>query len=229
MSVSLTYGLVFGPNAGNNRWRQRVIGEDEMPTGPQDAPRTATDSGAARQFNDLALPHLDVVYRVALKLCGRASEADDLVQETFLRAYRSFQTFELRDYGAKPWLLKILHNVYFTRRGQHQRAPALLEDVGIDDVAAAVEMEPIGPLGLGEMNWEGFDDELKHAVEKLAPEYRSVLTLWALGDLSYKEIADVLDIALGTVMSRLYRARKQLTETLKEYAVKRGIRLTTEV
>jgi RNA polymerase sigma-70 factor, ECF subfamily len=199
-----------------------------MLTGPQDAPRTASEAGAARRFNELALPHLDVVYRVALKLSGRASEADDLVQETFLRAYRSFRTFELRDYGAKPWLLKILHNVFFTRRGQQQRAPALLDDVGVEDVAAAVELEPTGPLGLGEMNWEGFDDELKHAVEKLAPEYRSVLTLWALGDLSYKEIADVLDIALGTVMSRLYRARKQLTETLKEYAVKRGIRPTTE-
>jgi RNA polymerase sigma-70 factor, ECF subfamily len=228
MSASLTNGLVSEPNAGNNPWWQRVIGKDEMPTGPQDAPRTATEGGAARQFNELALPHLDVVYRVALKLSGRASEADDLVQETFLRAYRSFRTFELRDYGAKPWLLKILHNVFFTHRGQKQRAPALLEDVGVDEVTAGEEMEPIGPLGLGEMNWEGFDDELKHAVEKLAPEYRSVLTLWALGDLSYKEIADVLDIALGTVMSRLYRARKQLTETLKEYAVKRGIRPTTE-
>lgn len=198
-----------------------------MPTGPQSAPRTATDAEAARQFNELALPHLDVVYRVAVKLSGKAAEADDLVQETFLRAYRSFGSFELREYGAKPWLLKILHNVFFTRRGQEQRGPSLLEDVGVDDVAAGEMVEPIGPLGIGEMNWEGFDEELKHAVEKLAPEYRSVITLWALGDLSYKEIADVLDVALGTVMSRLYRARKQLTETLKGYAERRGIRPTT--
>lgn len=198
-----------------------------MPTGPQSAPRTATDAEAARQFNELALPHLDVVYRVAVKLSGKAAEADDLVQETFLRAYRSFGSFELREYGAKPWLLKILHNVFFTRRGQEQRGPSLLEDVGVDDVAAGEMVEPIGPLGIGEMNWEGFDEELKHAVEKLAPEYRSVITLWALGDLSYKEIADVLGVALGTVMSRLYRARKQLTETLKGYAERRGIRPTT--
>lgn len=198
-----------------------------MPTGPQSAPRTATDAEAARQFNELALPHLDVVYRVAVKLSGKAAEADDLVQETFLRAYRSFGSFELREYGAKPWLLKILHNVFFTRRGQEQRGPSLLEDVGVDDVAAGEMVEPIGPLGIDEMNWEGFDEELKHAVEKLAPEYRSVITLWALGDLSYKEIADVLGVALGTVMSRLYRARKQLTETLKGYAERRGIRPTT--
>lgn len=198
-----------------------------MPTGPQSAPRTATDADAARQFNELALPHLDVVYRVAVKLSGKAAEADDLVQETFLRAYRSFGSFELREYGAKPWLLKILHNVFFTRRGQEQRGPSLLEDVGVDDVAAGELVEPIGPLGIGEMNWEGFDEELKHAVEKLAPEYRSVITLWALGDLSYKEIADVLGVALGTVMSRLYRARKQLTESLKGYAERRGIRPTT--
>lgn len=198
-----------------------------MPTGPQSAPRTATDAEATRQFNELALPHLDVVYRVAVKLSGKAAEADDLVQETFLRAFRSFGSFELREYGAKPWLLKILHNVFFTRRGQEQRGPSLLEDVGVDDVAAGELVEPIGPLGIGEMNWEGFDEELKHAVEKLAPEYRSVITLWALGDLSYKEIADVLGVALGTVMSRLYRARKQLTESLKGYAERRGIRPTT--
>lgn len=198
-----------------------------MPTGPQNAPLAATDAVAARQFNELVLPHLDVVYRVALKLSGRTAEADDLVQETFLRAFRSFQSFELREYGAKPWLLKILHNAYFTRRGQEQRGPSLMDDIGVDDVAAGEMVEPIGPLGIGELNWEGFDEELKHAVERLAPEYRSVLTLWALGDLSYKEIADVLGVALGTVMSRLYRARKQLTETLKEYAESRGIRPTT--
>ncbi|MBI5763573.1 MAG: sigma-70 family RNA polymerase sigma factor [Planctomycetes bacterium] len=200
-----------------------------MPNGPQNAPKAATDAEAARQFNELVLPHLDVVYRVALKLSGRTAEADDLVQETFLRAFRSFQSFELRAYGAKPWLLKILHNAYFTRRGQEQRSPSLMDDIGVDDVAAGDLVEPIGPLGIGELNWEGFDEELKHAVERLAPEYRSVLTLWALGDLSYKEIADVLGVALGTVMSRLYRARKQLTETLKEYAESRGIRPTTNL
>ncbi len=198
-----------------------------MPNGPQNAPGTAMDRDAARQFTELVLPHLDVVYRVALKLSGRTAEADDLVQETFLRAFRSFQSFELREYGAKPWVLKILHNVFFTRRGQEQRGPSLLDDFGVDDVAAGEMVEPIGPLGIGELNWEGFDEELKHAVERLAPEYRSVITLWALGDLSYKEIADVLGVALGTVMSRLYRARKQLTETLKEYAESRGIRPTT--
>lgn len=189
-----------------------------------------TDSGAsmseqaARQFNELVLPHLDLVYRIAFKLAGSAHEADDLVQETFLRAYRGFGQFELREYGAKPWLLKILHNAFFTRRGQQARAPSLMEDLSLDDFAAELEGKPLDTLAPGQMDWENFDDELKGAVESLAPEYRSVLLLWALGDLSYKEIAQVLGCALGTVMSRLYRARVQLSQVLAEYAIQRGIR-----
>jgi len=179
---------------------------------------------AARQFSELVMPHLDLVYRIACKLAGSRHEADDLVQETFLRAYRSFGQFELREYGAKPWLLKILHNVFFTRRGQAGRAPTLMEDLSLDDFAAELEQKPFPTLPAGEMDWEHFDEELKRAVEDLAPEYRSVLLLWALGDLSYKEIADVLGCALGTVMSRLYRARQQLSGVLADYAVERGIR-----
>jgi RNA polymerase sigma-70 factor (ECF subfamily) len=179
---------------------------------------------AARQFNELVLPHLDLVYRIAFKLAGSPHEAEDLVQETFFRAYRSFGQFELREYGAKPWLLKILHNAFFTRRGQQNRAPSLMEDLSLDDFAAELEGKPFDTLVPGQMDWENFDDELKGAVESLAPEYRSVLLLWALGDLSYKEIAQVLGCALGTVMSRLYRARRQLSQVLAEYAIQRGIR-----
>jgi RNA polymerase sigma-70 factor (ECF subfamily) len=180
------------------------------------------------QFSELVMPHLDVVYRIALRLAGSAQDADDLVQETFLRAFRSFDQFELREYGAKPWLLKILHNVYFTRRGQAGRAPTLLEDLSFDDIAAELEQKPLPTLPPGEMDWEHFDEELKSAVENLAPEYRSVLLLWALGDLSYREIAEILGCALGTVMSRLYRARQQLSSVLSDYAVERGIRGTDE-
>jgi RNA polymerase sigma-70 factor (ECF subfamily) len=79
------------------------------------------------------------------------------------------------------------------------------------------------------MDWDQFDDELKAAVQSLAPEYRSVLLLWALGDLSYKEIAQVLDCAMGTVMSRLHRARQQLSRVLDDYAKERGIHRKRDV
>jgi RNA polymerase sigma-70 factor (ECF subfamily) len=158
------------------------------------------------------------------KLAGNVHEAEDLVQETFLKARRSFGGFELRDYGAKPWLLKILHNAFLTRRGAAGRGPTLLDDLRLNDIAADLEAPAGVEYAAGPMNWDSFDEELKHAVEELAPEYRMVLLLWALGDLSYKEIAAVLDIPLGTVMSRLFRARRQLGASLAEYAAERGIR-----
>ncbi len=178
----------------------------------------------------MVLCHLDLVYRIAFKLSRDAHEAEDLVQETFLRAHRAFDRFELRDYGAKPWLLKILHNVFFTRRGQAGKAPSLLEKLSFDDFAAEIENDPPPEVAEGgeTVDWENFDEELKTAIEALPTEYRSVLLLWSLGDLSYKEIADALDCALGTVMSRLHRARQQLTSSLGEYAAERNIRMKAD-
>jgi RNA polymerase sigma-70 factor (ECF subfamily) len=180
------------------------------------------------RFRELILCHLDLVYRLAFKLCGNSHQAEDLVQETFLRAHRGFDSFELREYGAKPWLLKILHNAYFNSRHDAARSPTLLADLGLDDFPSDLGAE-ISALTPEVMSWEGFDEELKRAVERLAPEYRAVMLLWALGDLSYKEIAQVLDCAIGTVMSRLHRARQQLNEQLAEYAMRRGLGRSSEV
>lgn len=181
-------------------------------------------ASAEGSFEEIALCHLDVVYRVAQKLCGNAHEAEDLAQETFLRAQASFDRFKLHEFGAKPWLLRILYNVFYNRAGQNQRATTLVADLSLDDFAAALSHEEIPSLSTGQMDWDNFDDELKLAVESLAPEYRWVILLWALGDLSYKEIAHILGCAMGTVMSRLHRARQQLSEVLAEYAARRGIR-----
>ncbi len=175
------------------------------------------------EFEEVALCHLDIVYRIAVRLAGDTHEAEDLVQETFLRAHRAFGRFELRKYGARPWLLKILHNVFYSRRSQAGKAPTLMEDLSFDDFAAELEQNPPQILSEEQMDWEDFDEELKSAVESLAPEYRSVILLWALGDLSYKEIAQVMGCAMGTVMSRLHRARQQLNRTLGSYADDRGV------
>lgn len=192
--------------------------------GPGGHPESGLKGRVSPQFNEVVLIHLDLVYRVALRLSGKQHEAEDLTQETLLRAHRAFARFDLRDHGAKAWLLKILHNTYLTRRAQTGRRPTLLEDVDFDDFAAELEREPLPRLADGQLDWENFDEELKAAVEQLAPEYREVLLLWALGDLRYKEIAEVLDIPLGTVMSRLYRARQQLGQELADYAAQRGVR-----
>ena len=177
-----------------------------------------------RQFDDVVLCHLDLVYRMARTLVRDEHRAEDLVQETLLRAHRAFDRFDLREYGAKAWLMKILHNVFFTRREQAKRSPSLLEDVSFDDFAAEIERCDLVLVDAQEVDWEHFDEELKEAVESLSPDYRTVLVLWSLGDLSYKEIAQVMDCALGTVMSRLYRARQLLNTALSDYAKDRGIR-----
>ncbi len=185
-----------------------------------------TGSSRAR-FEDVALPHLDAVYRMARRLAGNGTEAEDLVQDTFVRAFRAFDQFELRSFGAKPWLLKILHNVFYTSAGRARRQPTLLDDVDFDKFAAELDQAQVYEDVEGSpFDWDQFDEELKDAVESLQPEYRTVLLLWALEDMSYKEIAEVCRCAVGTVMSRLYRARQLLGQKLRTYAAERNLDTT---
>ncbi len=167
-------------------------------------------------FESLALVHLDGVFRMARRLAGNDAEAEDLAQETFLRAYRAWERFELRDHGVKPWLFKILHNAFYTVRGKARRQPALLGDVDFDRFAGS-ETASNSEHGVGNIDWDSIDEELKSAVDQLHPEYREVLLLWAFEDLSYKEIAEICDCPTGTVMSRLYRARRMLDSMLVDF------------
>ncbi len=182
-----------------------------------------TETLSSARFQEIALPHLDAVYRIARVLTSNEAEADDLTQETFTRALRAFDRFELRDYGARPWLLRILHNVFYTERSRRKREFKLPDEVDFDHFADEESSTTSQPLALDTVDWEQFDEEIKEAVAGLQPEYRLVLLLWAFEDLSYKEIAHVCGCALGTVMSRLYRARRQLSERLGDYA--RDLRL----
>jgi RNA polymerase sigma-70 factor (ECF subfamily) len=178
------------------------------------------------RFEQLSLPHLEAMYRLARRLAGNEAEAEDLVQEALLRAYRAFGRFELRDYGAKPWLLRIVHNVFCTRRGREARQPALLDEVDIDHFAGSqppeASAEPSDERSTENINREYMDQEIVRAVDALSPEYRAVLLLWAMEGLSYKEIAEVCDCAIGTVMSRLHRARQALSTRLAAYAEERN-------
>jgi len=190
----------------------------------RDPGRTRQSPPDRDRFEEVALPHLDSVYRLALSLTGSEAEAHDLVQETFIRAYKAFAGFELRDYGAKPWLFRILYNAFYTLKGRQKRQPALLEDVDFDQFArGSGEREAVDSAAgaFGALNWELVDEEIKSALQRLQPEYRAVLLLWSLEKLSYKEIAEVCDCALGTVMSRLFRARRILARELATYARER--------
>lgn len=177
-----------------------------------------------QQFRQLALAELDAVHRLAVHLCRDAEAAADLVQETFARAFAAAPTFRLGERGIRPWLFKILHNVFYNRLGRQQREPTLLDDLQAEAVAHELDAEPPA-WDLSSLDWEYVDDRLKRAVDELPTTYRAILLLWAVEGLKYREIADVLDIPLGTVMSRLYRARMTLSAALADLAKEKGIEL----
>ncbi len=178
---------------------------------------------ARTRFERVAMPHFDVVLRMARVLGTGEAEAEDLVQETFTRAFSAFDRFELRTYGARPWLLRILHNVFYTMRTRAKRRPTLLDDVDFDHFADELDEHASEPVSADSVDWDQFDGEIKTVVAALQPEYRTVLLLWALEGLSYKEIAEICGCALGTVMSRLYRARQLVGRALRNYASQRKL------
>ena len=154
------------------------------------------------QFERLALEQIDLLYRVARRLTRDPNRAEDLVQETYLRALRSKDGFSLEEFGMKPWLLRILYNLHLSRAQREGRQP-----VALDDLELAGPDRHSASLPIDSRSFEGMDEELVRDIDGLSEEYQSVLMLWAVEDFSYKEIAEALDLPLGTVMSRLHRVR----------------------
>ena len=166
-------------------------------------------------FRDAVLAELPAVHRMAVHLCRSREVAGDLVQETYLRAFRSAGTYRDSDLGPRPWLFKILHNCWRTRAGRRTVASA------DHDVLAgqAVAPEPVA----ADLDWDRVDERLKRAIDALPDNYRDVLLLWAVEELKYREIAEVTGIPIGTVMSRLFRARQLLTEALADLAAEQRL------
>lgn len=171
-----------------------------------------------QHFDNLALEHLDAVYRMALQLSRHPDEAADLVQETYLRALRASSNFEETGAGIRAWLFKILHNAFFTRRHKARREPNLPDEIS-ESTAGSPQPDQPGPAwDMASLNWEYVDDRLKAAVDALKPEYREILLLWGVEGMKYREIALILEVPIGTIMSRLHRARSILAEQLADLA-----------
>jgi RNA polymerase sigma-70 factor (ECF subfamily) len=175
----------------------------------------------SESFEKLALEQMDTLYRVARRLTRDPERANDLVQETYLRAFRAKESFELKEYGIRPWLLRIMQNLHFSRSGREKRQPVSVEDGSLE--SADLDALPEQPGVPAPIDIERMDDQLVKALDGLAVDYQIVLLMWAVDDLTYKEIAHTLDIPIGTVMSRLHRARQKLGEQLREYAVREGV------
>lgn len=175
---------------------------------------------ARDQFEKLALEQLDMLYRVARRLTHNPDRASDLVQETFVRALKSANKFDLQEHGIRPWLVRILQNVHFSKSARERRQPVAMEPSPLEAAQQPLNSDALAPLLAGK---EGMDQRLVQALDELPEEYQTVLLLWAVEEFSYKDIADSLEIPIGTVMSRLHRARQKLADTLRDYAVQEGV------
>lgn len=168
-------------------------------------------------FETTALPHLDVLYRVALRLTGDAAAAEDLVQETMLRAWRAWGSFRPGS-NARAWLVTILRNQFINAWRARQRAPQQVDVEAIPELPDVGDPDPEGRFFAGLV-----DDEVLAALDALPPDFREVVVLSDLEGLPYAEVAEALDIPVGTVKSRLFRARRILQDQLRRYALDTGL------
>jgi RNA polymerase sigma-70 factor (ECF subfamily) len=172
----------------------------------------------AEEFQETAVKHLDSIYRFALYMVGNESDAQDLVQDTYLRAFRFFDKFE-KGTNCKAWLLKILRNTFINSLRRNKRFPLLVHLTEMEEQGIDLLVEPESEK---EVNGELFDDDVTAAVESLPDSYRTVIILADVEGLSYKEIADLIECPIGTVMSRLCRGRRILKRKLRNYALHYG-------
>jgi RNA polymerase sigma-70 factor (ECF subfamily) len=173
-------------------------------------------------FEKLALEHLDSVYRMAMQLAKHPDKANDLVQETYLKAIRSSERFEERGGGMRSWLFTILHHTFYSLIKKEARGPALVEEFFDADHRELPPDEAPPAWDLASMDWEHVDERLKQAIEELSEEHRIVLLLWGVEGMKYRQIGQILDVPIGTVMSRLHRARKTLADSLEELQAEYG-------
>ncbi len=186
-----------------------------------------TDMASRRRFEGLALPHLRALYRFARKLTGDGTAAEDLVQETYLRALNAFPS--LRDPGrVKPWLFQILSRLVTDRHRSAGREVPLPSPEELDRFSLYDLIWQEDPLPYSDRLHDDFlaqfpDEEVRAALLALPEAYRVPLVLLYTEEMSYRELADVLDCPVGTVMSRLHRGRKILERALWECAKRRGL------
>ena len=175
-------------------------------------------------FADDALPLMQPLYSAALRLTRNAADAEDLVSETYLRAYRSYGTFTAGT-NLKAWMYRILTNAYISEYRRRQRRPAETELGDVEHLYLYRRLGADAPARLGrsvedELAELFTEHEVKQAVEDLPDYYRLPVLLADVEGFSYSEIAEILDIPIGTVMSRLHRGRKQLHKRLYDFAAR---------
>lgn len=190
------------------------------------------DQEKKKEFESIFLPLLDNLYNIALRMTRNVKDAEDLVQEAYLKAFRFFHRFE-RGTNARAWILTILTNTFRTRYRKKKQEPDMVDFQAIENFCLADELvkgitasnksEVRGVEAVTEMLKDYVSDDIIIALENVPEQFRLAVLLSDVEGFSYQEIAEILDISVGTVKSRIFRGRKILQKQLWEFARERGI------
>jgi RNA polymerase sigma-70 factor (ECF subfamily) len=183
--------------------------------------------GAREDFTNDAMQYAPQLFATALRMTRNKADAEDLVQETFLKGWRAFDSYQ-QGTNLRAWLFRIMTNTFINKYNSQQRRP---QETELDEVEELFLFRRMGAFDQSKMSQSAedqmlelfTDDEVKNAIESLPETFRIPVLLSDVEGFSYKEIAEMIEVPIGTVMSRLHRGRKAMQKMLYEYAKERGL------
>lgn len=176
-------------------------------------------------FEKEAIPHMNSLFNFALRMTGDSDDASDLVQETYLRAFRFFDKFE-KGTNCKAWLFRIMKNTYINSYRKSSKEPEKVDYEEVENFYENVKPSSTDDAHLEREIFDNLlDDEISKSISDLPEDFRTVVILADIEGYTYEEIADFIDCPVGTVRSRLHRARKMLYATLYNYAEDKGYKV----